>query len=234
MFVRATSFIFLVGVLMLTSCSGREAEQGNVGVIDQLEARNQQVMRVRELYDTPLGAMPQVQHPVPGSDPVSVTDAYVVGSVVRVEPGESHWWPDIDEEITEGLGRHTVEYNADKADVSTVHVTLRIDRSIVAPSQPADVRGQLRAGREVTFGLVFDAPADPEAYEAELKAGGQLAVLLVRSSPVFDYDPNIWAVLEDGALMGFVQDDVVEFPAFEIEGSPTYRVADLEAVPDGG
>jgi hypothetical protein len=52
--------------------------------------------------------------------------------------------------------------------------------------------------------------------------------LLYEPSPVFDYDPTVWAIGLDGGLLGTVQDGrTVEFPALEAtsarNGEPSKR-----------
>lgn len=212
--------------------SDEGTEDAPASVFEQLAQRGATASSDGRVYDSLLGAMPQVQYSVDGGPPVSLADGYVVGRVDRVEAGRSFRWPGIDSE-GETETTFVLDFNADDAQISTVHVTMMIERSIVAPDLPQSRASALDAGNEVTFVLGLDSPADPSAIEAELKEAGTLAVLL-NDSFVLDYDPSLWGVLEDGAVLGTVDGDFVQFPAAKGEGYGwRFKVADLEAPHSG-
>jgi hypothetical protein len=189
-------------------------------VFETLAARHASGTRAGGIYSSLPEAMPQVRHVMDGRE-LSVADAYVVGKFVGVEPGRSHRWSfDDDTEV-----RHETAFNAPDTEAGTVHVTLRIERSIVDPDQSADVERAFTAGNTVRLGLALGAYIDVEAVRNRL-TGLTLAALLHDSSAVFDYDPSLWAVLEDGGFLGVVGDDrTVTFPA--LDGS-TFTVDELE------
>lgn len=229
--------LWILLVLALGACGGAENTTGGSGLFENIGARHDATSRGGALYESPLGAMPQVRYVIDGSEPISVAEAWVIGRVVSVEEGRSFRWTETGDEET----RHEVEFNAPDAQVSTIHVTVSIERSIVDSNQPKTVHTSLAPGRTATFALALSAPVRLGAAEAELRASSQLGALLYRPSPVFDYAPELWAVLEDGAFLGQVRDGVVEFPALdghdtgngdaEADGShgPNFDVAQLEA-----
>lgn len=94
-----------------------------------------------------------------------------------------------------------------------MHLVIEVDRSIVAP-------GQLEIDQTtVTVGLAINAPVAVDAAREDLSTGGRVAVLLVRSSAVFDYDPALWAILDDGEFLGRVSaEGAVSFPALVKRG----------------
>lgn len=108
---------------------------------DTLAARHQSIDRAGGIYSSLPEAMPQVRYIVDGRE-VSVADAYVVGEFVDVEPGRSFRWSR--ENDTEH--RHETEFNAPQAQASTVHLTLRVERSIVDPDQPAAIKRAFDVG----------------------------------------------------------------------------------------
>jgi hypothetical protein len=57
-----------------------------------------------------------------------------------------------------------------------------------------------------------------------------LVALLYEPSPVFDYDPSLWAILEDGAFLGraSADDRKATFPALEPDQQSTFSFEELE------
>ncbi|MBA2336771.1 MAG: hypothetical protein H0V96_03260 [Acidimicrobiia bacterium] len=202
------------------------------GVFENIRARHEPASRAGGLYASLVEAMPQVRYVIDGGEPISIADAYVVGEFVSAEAGKSfRWSTDGDVEV-----RHELEYNATDAQASSVHVTLAIERSIVDPNQPEAVHRSLDPGNKVTFGLAFNAPVILEAVTAEFQTTPTLVALLYDSSPVYDYEEGLWAVLEDGAFLGQASDDSAYFPALDsgdangAEAAP-FSFAELEAPP---
>jgi hypothetical protein len=72
-------------------------------------------------------------------------------------------------------------------------------------------------GKTVRVGLALPAPVDVDAIAAELEGrGGVVVALLYEPSSVFSYDPTLWAVLEEGNLLGVVDSEGdVTFPSIE-------------------
>lgn len=210
-------------LVALVGGSGAGTPPASDDVFETLSARHAAADRVGGIYSSLPEAMPQVRHVIEGRE-LSVADAYVVGEVVGVEPGRAHRWTrDGDAEF-----RHGTAFNAPDTQAGAVHVSLRIERSVVDPDQPGDVKRGFAVGGTVRLGLALGASVDVEAVRERL-TGLTLAALLYDSSAVFDYDPSLWAVLEDGGFLGIVGDErTVTFPL--LEGS-TFTLDELERPP---
>lgn len=204
------------------------------GVFEVIQARNESASRGGTLYQSIPEAMPQVRYIVDGREPVSVADAYIVGELVSVDPGRTFQWT-IDSTGEES--RHEVPFNTARTDAetsqaSTVHLTLEITRSIVSPDEPASVHDRLMPGNTVVLGLTLGEQVDLDAVRAEFGAVDSFAALLYQQSAVFDYDTDLWAILEDGVFLGTINDDgsQVTFPAAEGDGErqPSFTIQELE------
>jgi hypothetical protein len=139
--------------------------------------------------------------------------------VTDVIEGRSFIWEfDGDTEI-----RHEVRFNADQAKASTVHL-------VVEPSRSIDPSGDVASSDPVIVGVSFDAPVDIAAIRKEFTSTGEIVLLLYDSSEVFNYEDNLWAVLEDGTFIGFVADDeTVAFPFVdEVVSSDDIALSGLE------
>jgi hypothetical protein len=227
--------------LILAGCTGG-SDEGNEpgglesrGVFDVIRARSTMASRADGLYASVPEAMPQVRYLVNGSEPVSVADAYVVGSLVLVDSGRTFQWtidPVTGEETRREVPFNTEVPSAETSQASTVHLTLEIERSIVSPDEPESVRDGLKSGNTVRLGLTLGAQVNLDAVQAELRAVDSFAALLYRPSAVFDYDRDLWAVLEDGAFLGTISGDgtQVVFPALEGDGDrqASFTVEELE------
>lgn len=200
-------------VLAVAGCGSNQPRPQAQGVFENISARHQAKARAGGIYQSVADAMPQVRYTINDGAPVSVADAYVVGPFVSAEPGPSFRWTEDNET---GETRHELDFNAEDAMTSHVHLTLQIKRSIIDPNQPESVQRELAAGKTVTLGLALDAPAEITEIRDRFK-GQSLVALLYKPSPVFDYDPSLWAILEDGAFLGHTSSNGrdVTFPALE-------------------
>lgn len=235
---RVSWILVAAMVVMAGGCAGGDSVANADGVFENIRARHETASRGGSLYSSPVEAMPQVRYVIDGGEPISISDAYVVGEFVSAEAGKSFRWS----EDAESETRHELDFNAKDAEVSTVHVTLAIERSIVDPNQPDEVHRSLNRGNSVTFGLALNAPVNLEAVTAEFEKTATLVVLLYQPSPVFDYEKGLWAVLEDGAFLGHAINDSAYFPALDSEDAhgeqhangadaATFAFSDLEASP---
>lgn len=206
----------LLRPLSVATCALALASCGNSGGARQAQtvfgtAGTSTVARMAGVYEEPPEAMPQVRYIINDAKPTSVADSYVVGDFVSVEPGRSFRWTFEDEkEVT-----HETAFNAEDAQASSVHLVLRIKRSIVDPDLSASAKREFSAGKTVTLGLGMGRLVDIDAIRKELQ--GTTLVALLYKSPVFDYDKSLWGVLRDGGLLGTVSDDdrTVTFPRLE-------------------
>jgi hypothetical protein len=197
------------------------------GTSESLETRDFADKRAQSLYTSFAEAMPTVSYVIDGSAPVTASDLYVRGAVTDVVAGSSFLWQvDVNGENEE---RVELKFNEEGAMISTVHLTIRPDVVITA--------GRNEQPTEVVVGLALEAPADPVAVAEEFKRYGNVALVL-HKSPVFDYEPSAWTILEDGALLATVGDDgVLRFPALDADEQSRLApeplvIGDLEVAKD--
>lgn len=208
---RTRAVTLAVLAITVAACGKTSADPS---VIKLIADRTHALTRAPVPYTSVVEAMPSVLYLVNGREELRMSDAYVVGTIIDVQEGRSFNWV----EGTNSSERIEVPFNSADAKVSTVHLVIKVDRSIVAP-------GQLDIDQTtVTVGLALNAPVAVDAARKDLSTGGSVAVLLVRFSPVFDYDPALWAILDDGEFLGRVSDEgTVSFPT----------LAERGLVPDG-
>lgn len=215
----ARLFPVVVGLsaLLLTGCTedSHLASQDS-DVFASIQERHAVASRADGIYDTPRDAMPQVRYIV-NDETEYVSDAYVLGKLLTVEPGRSFRYDRAESSST----TTEVDFNAPNAEVSTIHLVLQIKRSIVAPDQYEDIIQDLSPGNEVTLGLALAAPVNVEAVKKDLSTE-TLAALLYKPSNVFAYDENVWAILQDGAYLG------------KVNGSETVTFSGLDSPGPGG
>ncbi|MFA5775443.1 MAG: hypothetical protein WC864_08705, partial [Ilumatobacteraceae bacterium] len=173
---RASALTLMVLSIALAACSQSSADQS---VVELIADRTHAVSRSPVPYTSVIEAMPNVVYQVDGRRELRVSDAYVVGTIIDVQEGRSFNWM----ENSNSSERIEVSFNGADAQVSTIHLIIKVDRSIVVPNMP-DI-----ADSTVAVGLALNAPVDMDAAREDLLKGGRVVVLLVRSSPVFDYDP---------------------------------------------
>lgn len=197
---RIWALTLTVSSIALAACSENNTDPS---VAELIADRTHAVSRAPVPYTSVIEAMPNVLYQVDGREELRISDAYVVGTIIDVQEGRSFRW----NENSNSSERIEVPFNGEDAQVSTIHLIIRVDRSIIAPGQP-DI-----ADSSVTLGLALNAPVAIDAAREDLLKGGPVVVLLVRSSPVFDYDPTLWAILDDGEFLGNVpHDGSVSFP----------------------
>ncbi len=231
--LRGCATAVVVGVV-LSSCSsvgGADLESAPA-TFTAIGERTGTASTTGGLYGDPVEAMPQVRYRIDGADDVSVADAYVRGRVVDVIEGRSFTW-DLGDDVEV---RRQLPFNSSEAMVSTVHLIVEIERSIVDSNQRQGDQEALSPGNSVVIGLALNAPADTEEIAKELMAKPGVAALLYTDSPVFDYDGGVWAVLNNGAYLGLVSGDQVVFPNVTAKDAPhdepgnaQYSIEALEA-----
>lgn len=134
-------------------------------------------------------ALPQVTYLTPDGRELTVSDLVVVGTVSAVAHG-------IGGKDVDGAWVET-EFDDPAAIVRTYELTITIERVV----------GGEYAGEEVAIGLALGDAVTPEVALAGLRDLGRLVVFLTADSPVFAYEPRLYAVLEDGGLTGLVAAD---------------------------
>ena len=196
-------------------------------LLDLFRAQSEGVSRAPNgLYKTLREAMPDVQYLLDGKD-LRASELFVNGTVVTVEPGRSFRW----EFSGDVESRVAVDNDDPTRQVTTYHLTVSIEGVVSGPNVE-------RPGKELTVGLAVNGFLSAKSVEALL--GSRVAMILVHST-VFDYDPTLWAILQDGELLGLVAaNGTVSFPLLSSDdpllsgGVPTLRTllepADLNPI----
>ena len=185
--------VLAFGVMLLASCGGvRDGE-----ALEHVAHRADSSSRVRP-YSSVTGLRDLV---IERKESGVGNELIVVGEITAVDQGASFSW-DVDDEGNEV----TTEYpfGDDNAMGHTVHLTVDVSEVIApdAEEEPA----------QITVGLVVDSGVSFDAVENDYSSLGTV-VLFLKQSAVFDCEPGIYGIFEDGALMGVLQDDgTLRFP----------------------
>lgn len=146
--------------------------------------------------------LPNRRYRGPDGRVTTLTDAVVVGRVVSVTPGRAHYWPE-DDEAGPGI---EVPFDDPRATSRTVHAEVAVTEVIAGEVTQRTI--------VVGFGIGTSS-TELDTLTAGLPALGDL-VLFLRRSGVFGYDPAVWGVAEDGAMLAEVEDGGrLSFPAIE-------------------
>lgn len=195
-------------ITITTSCAGKEefevASHGSTAqgiadadvVFDHLAARLAIVSRVPDWNESVVELLPNVMFQVDSAPPEALTDAVVVGTITEVVPGmaqvsagdESSRWAD---------------FETPNAMARTLHLTVGVEERL-GSTEMADV---------VRVGLAIGGNVDPFAIMDGLESLGRVVFFLFEDSPVFEYEPSTFAILEDGGLLAVVDErGRLEFP----------------------
>lgn len=201
--------ILIAGVVLAVVAACGTADPGRSeerGLFDAIRATNSATSRGGALYRTIAEALPTQRWITDQGVEFSFADVAVVGDVVSVTEGRSFAYEeDPDVEVVIDL-----PFNDPKAQISTVHLEIAVETVSVD-------KADREIGKTVRVGLALPAPVDVEAIAEELSGrGGVVVVLLYEPSSVFSYDPTLWAILEDGNLLGVVDSGGnVTFPSID-------------------
>ena len=140
------------------------------------------------------------------------------GGVTSVTPGVSTSYA-----LTEDGNETTVlDFGDERADVDTYHLTVEV-RDVIAHGPSVAV------GATVQVGIALPPDIDPDEVVSDYERVDD-AVFFVQESPVFDYDPALLAITEDGTFMGLVDDTTVTYPLMEVPDAFTADGADLASL----
>ncbi len=189
--------------LLLAGCAGRapaaapvKAADGSY-VIDTLRARHEMGLRLR-FHRNVAELLDNTQFALADGPAEPLTAAVVVADVVSVQRGVGFHVPGAD------APRGTlIDYEDDRASWRTVHVDVAVSR-VISGASPGTVR----------VGFSFDASSAFDEIAAAFHAMDHLPLFLSTGSPVFDYDPSLYALVEDWAYLGYVDaDGTITLPA---------------------
>ena len=196
----------------LTACGS--AQQGDGGTFDALRARMGSADSVRN-YDTVGQAVALTAAGGPSAPAIAV----VRGDVTAVEPGVSNSW-----ELTDdGESRTILPFGDESSWSDTYHLTIKVN-DVIAQGPRTDL------GPTLTVGIALPPDsADLDQVRADFEQVDD-AVFFVQESAVFDYEPSLLGISENGTLIGFVNDGSVTYPLLEAPDAFTADGGDLAAL----
>lgn len=161
----------------------RAATADRAYVDDQLQTRFDGFSRA-EFYERIEQILPNRQYKEPGQPPRQFSDRVVIGEFVDAQPGRAR-----------GPEGERVDFDSRDASTRTVHFEFRVDESFGADGpNPAKI------------GIAFDSKTDFARVRRGFTERGKTVVFLT-TSPVFAYDENLAAVVEDGAIIADVDSE---------------------------
>ncbi len=131
----------------------------------------------------------------------ALSDAVVVGHVTSVSRGRGFSMSEEDETFQ-------VPFDDPRAVWRTLHAEVAV----------TEVLGGQLGGNAIVVGLVW-GPQRPFEVAAEgLPALGEIVFFLQKESAVYEYDADLWAIPEDGAIMAEIgSDGRLTLPAVEVD-----------------
>lgn len=205
--------------VLLASCSSGGSSQKALGFYENLSVRGDMVARTASVYESPNDAMPTIEYFGKGIAPFRVSDQYVRGIVVSVEPGIGMNWT-LDEN---GEATRQLEFGSSDALVNTVHL-------VISPVKMFGPNGQSGDRGNVKVGVALTGAVDLRSIRSEL-INREIAAILVDSNPVFSYSPGLKSILEDGNYIGSVENGTIKFMVLGAhEGSvPSVPLGSIES-----
>ena len=136
--------------------------------------------------------LPNTTYLVRNGTRTTLTDAVVVGHVTSVSPGRAFHYDDDEHSTTE------VPYDDPRAMWRTAHAQVAVTEVL---------GGQVPGDTLVVGFVVGPSSAAFDLLASGLPALGDLVFFLGTSSAVYDYEPDIWSVAMDGAVLAEVEAD---------------------------
>lgn len=193
-------FRALTFAIVLAGCGYGTSAEKSPGFFENLSGRNEMVVRSPSVYIDPTDAMPTVEYFGKGIEAFTVSDLYIRGSVVSVEPGIGMSW------TIGGNGEviRQLEFGSPDAQVNTVHL-------VIAPTKVVGPNGSSEGGGDLTVGVALSGAVNLAAIRSELVSENEFAMILVDSNPVFSYSPGLKSILDDGNYIGRVENGNINF-----------------------
>ncbi len=203
---RWTVLVAVVAMLS-TSCSL------SAGTLEFLRDRHEGTSGTRS-FDSLDGLLANTRYSVGDAPASSLTAAVVVGRFESVAPGRAFTVPGGD-----APGGQEADFDDPDAAWKTVEASFAVDQV---------VSGEAIKGSPLTVGISFGPDVDAKAVERDLRGLGHVALFLEKS-PVFAYDPRVYGIVGDGALIASIDDEgALSLPVFEdseaaqlLTGTPT-------------
>lgn len=177
-------------------------------------------------YSNVLEVLPNATLRASDRDYRSISELVVLGKVAEVQPGVSRAWLEVDPET--GEERETMialPFNDPTAQSTTVHLVFQITEVIGIDESEVPL---VTAGQEVSVGLALGPQVDLEQVSGDFSDLGEIVLFLTDDTRVFDYQPGLWKILEDGAFIGVIdRKGRLTFPAMDPSASAALVPAGL-------
>lgn len=207
--IRHATFALLavlagVGTAALAGCGDSRAPSSAARArgyaISELRARAERADRAPAAYRRLDELLGNTVYSTDGRPATPLTDAVVRGTVVDVDPGygfvAAEGAPAGAEIVGDGA---KVGFDDPRAVWRTQHLSVRVDEVL---------SGDATAGQVIRVGLAVGGSADTDASKLSqgLRSLGEAVWFLRKDSPVFAYDPTLFADVEDGGMIAVVDD----------------------------
>ncbi len=188
---------FVASLCLCTACASGSntaaplplpVDDSGAYVFDELAARADMVSRAR-FYADITELLDNVLFQVGDQDPQTITQAVVLGRITAVTPGKAFSAEDqsADHEVE-------VPYNDPDASWRSMHVVVAVEEAI---------SGSVGGLTSITVGFAFGARTTVDRALPSFLSMGRV-LLFLTAGDVFSYDPELFGVVEDGALLGLV------------------------------
>jgi len=218
--------IQILGFALLTvgvmSCS--TSSSNRLTILESLASRENIVARAPALNNSLVEAMPYVRYFSDDGIDFSLSDAYVRGDIESVSAGKSFIWAmDSDREL-----RSEVPIESNSAMVTTYHLGIRVQVGFTSEINGLSTERNVSKNELIQVGLALPGSGFLQELQNEWVGKKKIAMLLISQNPVFDYQSQLWSVLNDGAYLGLIDSAAnVNFPLIEL-GNNSIRLTKLE------
>ncbi|MDP9443767.1 MAG: hypothetical protein M3P83_05245 [Actinomycetota bacterium] len=189
----------IAGIGAATGCAIPQQHAERAGEASYLVAvmrERQEAARRIVPYTSLAEVLPNTAFKAPGSPQQSYSETLVRGRIVDVEPGVGFTISDADDP-----SGSLADFDAPTVAWRTIHLKLHVDSVIVG--EPVD--SSLQVGYSV------DPNDDFKQLRRDFLALPDVILPLDRS-PVYAYQPNVWGVAGNGALLATVQNGNLSLP----------------------
>lgn len=190
--------------LFASACGGGADESSDGLAFENIRDGQENMSRIR-----PYESIEElVSQTVANRSDQRAVDYVVLGRVVDVERGSSFRWV-MDEEIGEAA-REELAFGSPGAQIDTAHLTVEVSEIIAAGA------GVPEPAKLLTVGVAMDADIPFDSIARDFSSLTRTVLFLRAGTPVFDYEDDLLAIVEDGALLATVDDDeILNFPVLD-------------------
>jgi hypothetical protein len=215
-------FSFTLLTVVAISCAARSSEE--LSVMQSIANREQLVARVPALNKSVEEAMPNVRYFSDDGSDFSISDAYVRGEIEFVTAGKSFIWAmDSDREV-----RSEVPFESNLAMVTTYHLGIRVQVGFTSEINGLSAERKVSKSELIQVGLALPGSGFLQELQNEWVGKKKIAMLLISQNPVFDYQSQVWSILNDGAYLGLIDSAAnIDFPLIGL-GNNSIRLTKLE------